>query len=301
TDNELQLIMQMATEQAPAVRSVMPDLPEGMAQVIDRALAFDRERRYPDAAAMRADVLRVLSGEMPASNLVPGPAPAVGPTMPPEAPPSVAALSASAFPVSLAQSPSGVAPAPAYQPTPPTLVTSASLLSRQPIEPGGASQTPWQPASVAPAPTLPATMYPAQAALVPPSPGVSAVLERIGRKTIHLPIPVVVALAVVTVLLVGSAICTVLWRALARDKEPISASSPKQPHPHPTEQPSPTTTPPPGVHPIVPAIPTGRPTPTGGTLPGGNVPALPTQVLPPSGGNGKGNNKGKGNKKESKK
>jgi serine/threonine-protein kinase len=305
TDNELQLIMQMATEPAPSVRSVCPGLPEGMARVIDRALAFDREQRYPDAASMRADVLRVLGGEQPASALAPAlppqDAPGVNPTVLPGDPRSVAApaLSASAFPVPLAVQPTSPPPvtqAPAVQGTPPTLVTSLSALSHQPTSLGGTSLAPWQQGN----PVTAHTTYPAPAALVPAPPGVSGTLERIGRKTVHLPFPVVVALAVVVALLVGSAGCVVLWKTFSKDRAPPPAPAPTLPHPHPTEHPTATaTTPAPVDRPIATAPPpTDRPAPTGGILPGGNIPAIPTHVVPTPAANGKGKkDKGKKDKK----
>jgi serine/threonine-protein kinase len=297
TDNELQLIMQMATEPAPAVRSVCPGLPEGMARVIDRALAFDREQRYPDAASMRADVLRVLGGEQPSS----APAPAVPPRSAPGATPTVLpgeaapALSASAFPVPSAGSPASPPPVtstPALQGAPPTLVTSVSALSYQPTSLGGTSLAPWQQGT----PVTAHTTAPAPAALVPAPPGVSGALERIGRKTVHLPFPVVVALAVVAALFVGSAGCVVLWKTFSREKTPVLVAPPALPPP--TEQPT--------AHPTAPVPvdrpiattppPTDRPAPTGGILPGGNIPAIPGHVPPVPANNGKATTKGKGKK-----
>jgi serine/threonine-protein kinase len=55
-ENVVRLVTLMANEPAPAIRSVAPNVSERVAAIIDRALAFDREDRYPTAAAMRADV-----------------------------------------------------------------------------------------------------------------------------------------------------------------------------------------------------------------------------------------------------
>src|SRR5262249_7895004 len=41
-----------ATRHAPSVASVTQDLPPGFAQVIDRALRFERDARWPDALSM---------------------------------------------------------------------------------------------------------------------------------------------------------------------------------------------------------------------------------------------------------
>jgi serine/threonine-protein kinase len=58
----LGLVVQMATTPAPKLRTVAPDVSEPFANVVDRALEFRREDRYPSAAAMRADVRAALDG-----------------------------------------------------------------------------------------------------------------------------------------------------------------------------------------------------------------------------------------------
>jgi serine/threonine protein kinase len=60
------LLMKQAREPAPPIAKYMPDLPQTVGMVIDRALAFDREQRYPDAATMLEDVRAVLHGQTPA-------------------------------------------------------------------------------------------------------------------------------------------------------------------------------------------------------------------------------------------
>lgn len=52
----VQLVLKMASTPAPSVRSVAPHASSSVARIVDRALAFRREDRYPDAATMRADV-----------------------------------------------------------------------------------------------------------------------------------------------------------------------------------------------------------------------------------------------------
>jgi serine/threonine-protein kinase len=59
-DNMVQLVVLMATVPAPRLRSIAPDVSEGFAHVVDRALAFERSDRYADAAAMGADVRAAL-------------------------------------------------------------------------------------------------------------------------------------------------------------------------------------------------------------------------------------------------
>jgi serine/threonine-protein kinase len=56
----LEIVMKVAKEQAPAIRSVAPDVHEATAKVIDRVLQFEREARYPNATEMRADVKKAL-------------------------------------------------------------------------------------------------------------------------------------------------------------------------------------------------------------------------------------------------
>jgi serine/threonine-protein kinase len=50
------LIIAAATEQAPPLSQAAPHLPPALCAVVDRALAFKKEERYPDAATMRFDV-----------------------------------------------------------------------------------------------------------------------------------------------------------------------------------------------------------------------------------------------------
>src|SRR5262249_14457143 len=45
--------------------SVAEGAPEGVCAVVDRALAFQRDRRYPDASTMQKDIRAVQRGEPP--------------------------------------------------------------------------------------------------------------------------------------------------------------------------------------------------------------------------------------------
>ncbi len=54
--NVTALVLKMASAPAPPIRSVSAGVSPELAAVIDRALAFAREDRYPTAADMRADV-----------------------------------------------------------------------------------------------------------------------------------------------------------------------------------------------------------------------------------------------------
>jgi serine/threonine-protein kinase len=53
TINPIETVVKMSTVPAPKLRSVAPHVSETTAAVIDRALEFERDRRWPDAAAMR--------------------------------------------------------------------------------------------------------------------------------------------------------------------------------------------------------------------------------------------------------
>ncbi len=56
----IELVARMGTLPAPKVREVAPLVSEGVANIVDRALEFERDDRYPSATAMRADVVKVL-------------------------------------------------------------------------------------------------------------------------------------------------------------------------------------------------------------------------------------------------
>jgi len=53
------------TEPAKTLVGAQDDVPEALARVVDRALAFLPERRYPDAATMQADLRAAREGEAP--------------------------------------------------------------------------------------------------------------------------------------------------------------------------------------------------------------------------------------------
>ena len=55
-DGPIEIVQRMASEPAPKLESVAPNVSKGTARVIDRALAFQRNDRWPNAAAMRAAV-----------------------------------------------------------------------------------------------------------------------------------------------------------------------------------------------------------------------------------------------------
>ena len=73
-DGILELVARMGTLPAPKLRTVAPHVSELLANIVDRALEFQREDRYPNAAAMRADVQAALEKLVP-SVLDSGPPP----------------------------------------------------------------------------------------------------------------------------------------------------------------------------------------------------------------------------------
>jgi serine/threonine-protein kinase len=65
-DTEVERLMKVISDPAPPLASVAPQVTADVCAVVDRALAFDREKRYPDAASMQADVRAVVRGDKPA-------------------------------------------------------------------------------------------------------------------------------------------------------------------------------------------------------------------------------------------
>jgi serine/threonine-protein kinase len=62
---DARLVIAAATRPVPPLATVAPVLHEGVCGVVDRALAFDKAQRYPDARTMRGDVSAVRSGREP--------------------------------------------------------------------------------------------------------------------------------------------------------------------------------------------------------------------------------------------
>jgi serine/threonine protein kinase len=66
-DSPVEVVLKMGSLPAPRVRDVAPNVSDRVAKIIDRALAFRRNDRYPDAATMRADVREALAARDPRS------------------------------------------------------------------------------------------------------------------------------------------------------------------------------------------------------------------------------------------
>lgn len=58
---EAESFVMAATQAAPSIANLEPDLPVEVVACIDRALAFEREKRFQDAASMRREVLGLLA------------------------------------------------------------------------------------------------------------------------------------------------------------------------------------------------------------------------------------------------
>lgn len=56
-----EMLVMASTRQARSIRHAVPQVPPAIAEVIDRALAFDRHQRYRDAGAMRAALRAALA------------------------------------------------------------------------------------------------------------------------------------------------------------------------------------------------------------------------------------------------
>lgn len=63
--SEAELLVAMATRPAPSLADVAPNVPAHVSAVVDIALAFSRDARYPDAKTMQADVQALLAGHRP--------------------------------------------------------------------------------------------------------------------------------------------------------------------------------------------------------------------------------------------
>jgi len=89
-DNARQMIIRAATESALSLGTVLPGAPSPLAEVIDRALGYEMDSRWPTAAAMR-DAMRDASiavlGRPPGPlEPLPGGDPALGQTVPSDVP-----------------------------------------------------------------------------------------------------------------------------------------------------------------------------------------------------------------------
>jgi len=65
-ESDAGMLVAMATAPAPLLQSVAPHVAEPIASIVDLALCFNRDARYPDARSMQADVRAVKANNPPA-------------------------------------------------------------------------------------------------------------------------------------------------------------------------------------------------------------------------------------------
>ncbi|MDI1428820.1 serine/threonine-protein kinase [Polyangium sorediatum] len=68
------VLLAAMTRQAPPIGSIVPGLPPAFCEVVDRALAFDRQRRWPDARTMQRALQAAMQHMPPAPPITMGPA-----------------------------------------------------------------------------------------------------------------------------------------------------------------------------------------------------------------------------------
>jgi serine/threonine-protein kinase len=83
-DTEAERLAKLMSGAAEPLGSVAPRIPASVCAIVDRAVAFDRANRYPDAVSMQADV-RAARGEGPTSSSL-GSGPATATAEPPPGP-----------------------------------------------------------------------------------------------------------------------------------------------------------------------------------------------------------------------
>lgn len=63
--SDADLLIQMATMPAPPLATIAPHVSQDICLVIDRALAFSRDQRYPHARIMQVDIRALIDGKTP--------------------------------------------------------------------------------------------------------------------------------------------------------------------------------------------------------------------------------------------
>jgi serine/threonine-protein kinase len=216
--SEAELLVAMATEPAPKLREVAPNVPRAVCAVVDMALAFSREARYPDARTMQEDVRAVLAGLSPphatsargvrdAATRIgraarpPAAAPAVAPN-PPRETPTVAMGAPVAEPTLQSAAPyvapaAGPASAYGFAPPPSSVAPASFAFSPASIGPAGLALPP---PSGAPQ-SFAAPLAPGQMGLTLPPPSQMAKPAR--RSSRGAPVWVIVIVLLFLLLLLG--------------------------------------------------------------------------------------------------
>ncbi len=158
--SEAELLMAMASKQAPSLLEVAPHLPSQVALIVDRALRFEKAARYPDATCMQRDVREVALGHGPPFALtrlsaesdvtrVEAAIPSQSEVAPPRSQTSTAPLL-----VTHVAPPASAAPVSAAPPVPPpSTVRTEVMTAFAPPEPAIVSDTASMPPSQAGAPS----------------------------------------------------------------------------------------------------------------------------------------------------
>ena len=139
TDNEM--LIHAATRPAPSLARVVRGAPLDLVRVVDRALSYEQANRYPDAAAMRADIRALMqqAGVLSATDSPPGPAPAGAPHVATQVQPiGMAAPVAQPPPQALRAPAEGAAPTVAHAPAASAgapAVAAAAQATSAPIQP----------------------------------------------------------------------------------------------------------------------------------------------------------------------
>jgi eukaryotic-like serine/threonine-protein kinase len=206
---DAELVIKALSDPAPRLATLAPGVPVAIASIVDRALAYDRDHRYPNAAAMREDVAAVLCGEPP-------PYASAAPPLPERAPPSFpfasgpaagsAARDAATFvprAKNIQASTPGVVAAPAAAPAPGTVHGAPTRIGVAPE----VAPTRLTPQGPVPAAAMPTRMVSSPEPSPPPIQIRPAPLPRGFR----VPLGAIVAVAALIVLLFGAlafAVCS---------------------------------------------------------------------------------------------
>lgn len=62
TESVYEILRRLVQGELPSIRAAVPDVPEPLAKILDRALSLQPDRRYPDAAAFREELWTYLEG-----------------------------------------------------------------------------------------------------------------------------------------------------------------------------------------------------------------------------------------------
>lgn len=304
--SEAELLMCMASQPAPPLAKAAPDLPADLGAVVDRALAFAKTRRYPEAQTMQRDVRALLAGERPEYALSCWEREEF-PTVPPARRPRVAEAAPSppdsTRPLEVVmQQPRQPAVAPTAVPAPADETQPDLLQPSEPKRPLPATVV--MPASVRSAATVTESPVLVQGATIPTAPISDIALERNRRRTLRTAVFLLVPLFLAIV-----AGTYGLWLASRSDSNPSASADlassqvpgdsatsptstqefPRIPLRHPANPISPLDEPPPGLLPphsphnrYRGAAPSGTPTKQGAGITGslGNAGLAPGTPMP---------------------